>query len=129
MAVADVVTLAQARLQLNMDDPSDTTDDAEVEFYIQVASDWISTQVSASDLTRPAVQMATLELIDHLWESQRGPGVDPLDDQGSFTLGLKGFAIPNRVAELLAPFASTTAPLGAFPIASTFPDPADRIVW
>ncbi len=115
-----LVTLAQAKTHLDI---TDTENDDELQFFVSTANEWIATKCGTS--TAYPVRMGTLELVRHLWESQRGPGFASLDDDsdGSFSLGLLGFAIPTRVLELIAPFmtALTPAPLMSFPVAADWP--------
>lgn len=116
------VDLTKAKLHLNID-AADTSDDTELTFFVQAANEWIATQVD--DVTPTPVQLATLELIRHWWDSQRGPATQ-VDDEG-FSLGLLGFAIPTRVKELLGPYLSGSgsapaAPAGSFPDALPWPD-------
>jgi len=50
--------------------------------------------------TLPApIRTAVLELVSHLWRPQRGTAARPADD------GPPGYLIPNRVRELLDPYA------------------------
>jgi len=118
----DQVTLSLARRHLNFDD-DEHTDDAELGFFLIAANEWMAAAVT--DLTPAPVLLGTLELIRHWWETQRGPGFDgTLSDDGT-GLGLRGFAIPNRVRELISPWAApaaTGAPLGSFPDAPRWPD-------
>lgn len=114
------VTLEQARLHLQFD-PTDTDEDDELQFFIDAANEWVEQAVT--DTTPTPVQLGTLELLRHWWESQRGPANLDLDPDSG--LGLRGFSIPNRVRELLAPWAtgtSTGAPVGSFPDAPSWPD-------
>lgn len=120
------VDLTQAKVHLNID-LTDTTDDAELQFFVDAANEWIATQVAAADLTAKPVQLGTLELVRHWWDSQRGPAGGVLDDSENWHLGLLGFAIPTRVRELIGPYrssASTAAATGSFPDAPTWPDSA-----
>lgn len=124
------VTLAQARQHLNFD-PDDVADDDELTFFVQAANEWIAHNVS--DTTPTPVQLGTLELIRHWWETQRGPGFSGgLSDDTDAEMGLRGFAIPNRVRELISPWAVGTAtgvPAASFPAAACWPDPISRTVW
>jgi hypothetical protein len=60
-----------------------------------------------------AFNLAARILLAHLWETQQGPGQRPVMGAGGFdaatqsyhNVGL-GFAIPNRVVEIMAPYAS-----------------------
>lgn len=116
------IGLADAKRHLNIDEDDDT-DDEEIDFFVAVANEWIATQVT--DTTPAPVRNATLELVRHLWDSQRGPAALDLDADG-FSLGLLGFAIPTRVKELLGPYLTGTAPpaaTGSFPDAADWPDP------
>lgn len=118
------VTLAQAKLHLNID-LTDTTDDTELQFFVDAANEWIATQVPTANLNAKPVQLGTLELVRHWWDSQRGPAAAVLDDSENWHLGLLGFAIPTRVRELIGPYrssVSTAAPTGSFPDAACWPD-------
>lgn len=58
-----------------------------------------------------AFNAAARIILDHLWETQRGPSARPTmsgDDPTTDTYGL-GFAIPNRAAELMGPYTVETA--------------------
>lgn len=54
----------------------------------------------------PAVRLATLELVRHMWESQSGGGGDRPDYPGQEfdQAPSAGYLVPNRVAELLRPY-------------------------
>jgi hypothetical protein len=60
--------------------------------------------------TPPAFNAAARIILDHLWATQRGPSTRPSlsGEETTETYGL-GFAVPNRAAELLAPYALETA--------------------
>lgn len=58
-----------------------------------------------------SIELAALELLRHLWKTQRGavqgrPGVrgEPIDPQQTQATAGAGYAFPNRVQELLQPF-------------------------
>ena len=128
LPVSTTVDLDRAKAHLNFDD-DDTEDDVELQAMLDAATEWVATQVS--DLTPAPVRLAIMELLRHFWDSQRGPAGGPLDeDTGeTFSLGLLGFSIPNRVKELLAPYVtgrSIPAPASSFPDALDWPDP---VVW
>jgi hypothetical protein len=54
----------------------------------------------------PAIADAAADIIQHLWETQRGPSVmPPLGGDETVTLPGWGYAIPNRAAEKLSPYA------------------------
>lgn len=112
------VDLDDLKLHLNI---TGTDDDTELQDTLEVAEAWVATQVS--DTTAAPVRRAIMELARHLWETQRGPAAGPLDEDGS--LGTFGFAIPNRVSELLRPYLPASAPTGSFPDARQFPDQID----
>lgn len=59
--------------------------------------------------TPPAFNRAAAIILDHLWQTQHGPSTRPsmAGDETGTDYGL-GFAIPNRAAELLAPYAAET---------------------
>lgn len=116
------ITLAEAREQLNV---TTYDDDLELGLYVDAANAWIATRVPDTSLA--PVRLASLFLVDHWWESQRGPVGTPLSDEGPVVLNGRAYAIPNRVLELLGPFLSTTiaVPMGSFPDAVGFPDPVE----
>ena len=68
---------------------------------------WYSVVYQAGFTTLPAdLVLAVKELVRHLWSPQRGPGRVPgpaVDLQPP-----AGYALPNRVLELLAPYQQTT---------------------
>jgi len=71
-----------------------------------IRGDITVTYTAGFDTVPQAVWLATLIIGAHLWETQRGS--QPLPLQGSDPDVLPsgaGFAIPNRAAELLAPYA------------------------
>jgi hypothetical protein len=54
----------------------------------------------------PAFNEAARIILEHLWQTQHGPSVRPsFGGEDEVTLPGFGFAIPNRAAELLSPFA------------------------
>ena len=120
------ITINEALDQLNVSLSS--PDVPEIELYMDAANEWVATRVT--DTSPAPVKVATLILLDHLWETQRGPSSNPVDTETG-TPYTFGFAIPNRVLELLAPYmnAGTGAkPASAsysFPDAVAFPDPAE----
>lgn len=120
------ITIDQALSQLNME----SVDDApELELYVDAANEWVATRVS--DTSPAPVRLATLMLLDHLWETQRGPASNPVDEELG-TPSTFGFAVPNRVLELLAPYMSSGT--GTKPAASTFSFPdavahPDPVEW
>lgn len=58
------------------------------------------TFVAGYATTPPDITQATLVLVQHLWETQRGP-----DRQGGRgTIDQTAFSMPNRVMELLSPY-------------------------
>ena len=119
------ITLEEALAQLNIDSPDDET---ELGLYIDAANEWVAKRVS--DTSPAPVRLATLMLLDHLWETQRGPASNPVDEEMG-TPATFGFAVPNRVLELLAPYMSAgsgskpAASTYSFPDAVAFPDPAE----
>lgn len=116
------ITLADALEKLNI--PNDSSEVYEVSDYMDAANEWIAEKVT--DTSPAPVKLATLFLLDHLWSLQRGPAVaNPIDDYGVGFIGSPGFAIPNRVLELIAPYITKTGPLYSFPDAVAFPDPVE----
>lgn len=120
------ITLDEALAQLNIERGDD---DEEVELYVAAANEWVETRVS--DTSPSPVKLATLLLVDHLWATKRGPVGSPVDEDTG-TPYTFGFAIPNRVLELLAPY--MTAGIGAKPAAATFSFPdavahPDPVEW
>lgn len=130
------VSVDEALEQLNTD--AGSVDAGELQLYVDAANEWVDGRIGqpgwmsvADAAVRPnVVKLATLFLVDHLWESQRGPAASPLSgaEEGG-TLVLSGFAIPNRVRELLQD--NTTARVGSggpsfsFPDAVGWPDPVE----
>lgn len=128
------VTVAEALEQLNTD--AGSVDAGELQLYVDAANEWVDGRIGqpgfisvADAAARPnVVKLATLFLIDHLWESQRGPAGSPLGDDYASPLVVvngRGFAIPNRVLELLHSDATKPAAVGSFPAASSWPDPVE----
>lgn len=120
------VTSDEAREHLNL---TETEDELELDLYVNAANEWVATKVSDSDVDAYAVKLATLFLIQHLWNSsQRGPTTIAVDGELVTVTGV-GYAIPNRVAELLQPYLARTSPTYSFPDAVAWPDsveyPAD----
>lgn len=116
------VTLQEALDQLN-DDQSDNL--VEVSLYVDAANEWIEARVS--DTSPAPVRLATLFLIEHWWQSQRGPASAPFEDGDPIVFNGRSYAIPNRVLEILGPYLldDTTTPQFSFPDAVAFPDPAE----
>lgn len=111
------VTIDEAIDHLNI---TEREDQVEVELYVNAANDWVATKVADPDAY--AVKLATLFLIQHLWNSsQRGPTAVSLDDEIVTVTGT-GYAIPNRVRELLQPYLAGTSPTYSFPDAAAWPD-------
>jgi hypothetical protein len=101
------VTLAQAKDRL---DVVTSADDAQLQLYVDAANTWVAARVS--DTAPAPVVLGTLLLIEHWWAWPVGAPAD----EASF--GGRGFAIPNRVKELLDPYLSaTSAPTSGFPAA------------
>lgn len=119
------VTIDEVLEQLNMEDaPPDQL--GEVSLYMDAANEWISDHVADTFATRATVKLATLFLVEHLWDSsQRGPASAPIAGEDLVTVSGVGYAIPNRVKELLDAYLTTTAPTYSFPDAVAFPDPAE----
>lgn len=114
------ITLDEALDVLNI--PGSTEDVAEISLYMDAANEWIATRIT--DTSPNPVKLATLFLLDHLWQSQRGPASTPLSDE-MVTVGSIGYAIPNRVLELIEPYRTKAAPTYSFPDAVAFPDPVE----
>lgn len=120
------ITIEEALDQLNVSMSS--PDVAEITLYMDAANEWVATRVS--DTSPAPVKVATLILLDHLWETQRGPATSPLSDE-MVTVASAGYAIPNRVLELLAPYMTLgvgsrpAAVSYSFPSAVAFPDPVE----
>lgn len=111
-----VITIDEAFDQLNLDDPNDY---AEVALYAGAVNEWITDRVA--DTSKEYVRLAALFFIDHLWTSQRGPSRTPLSSE-SITVGGQGYAVPNRVLELLDPGLARAEATGSFPSAGGWPD-------
>lgn len=58
------------------------------------------TFVAGYATTPPDVTQATLLLVQHLWETQRGPAVSG----GRLMAGSDAYSMPNRVMEILSPY-------------------------
>lgn len=69
------------------------------------------TYVAGREVVPDAVRLATLIIAAHLWETQRENSPTPVDgnDFGQDVPFGLGFAIPNRAASLLEPFALAPA--------------------
>jgi hypothetical protein len=52
----------------------------------------------------PAISLASKIIIQHLWETQRGPSAQPGVGGDEMAITLAGFAVPNRALEVLAPY-------------------------
>lgn len=118
-----IITLDEAIAHLNMDDAA-ASDLLELELFIDAAEEWVTAKVT--DTTAATVKLATLMLIGHWWETQRGPASNPLNANEFVSVSSPGYAIPNRVKELLGLFAVTTADAtGSFPDAVAWPDPVE----
>lgn len=122
------ITVDEAVAELNLDDDDDIDVGAELGLYVDAANEWVALKVA--DLTRAAaspnvIRLATLFLVDHLWEAQRGPATQPLPGDEVVVVAGKGYAIPNRVRELLQPFTARTEARGSFPTAGWWPDPVE----
>ncbi len=116
------ITLADAKAHLNI--PSDEhDDDVELEFFVNVANEWIEEEVADPDSYR--AQLATRMLVAHWWETQRGPAGGVLDDGGGAAPG-SWYSIPNKVKELLPEkHSAASTPQGSFPEAVAWPDPVE----
>ena len=121
------ITLDQAKLQLNIQS-ADTTDDVELQFYVDATNAWMATKVV--DTTPAPVVLATRILLGHLWETQRGPTSSPYTGAEDLTVVGAGYAIPNRVLELIDPYRSKvttkTTPTYSFPDAVAWPDSVEN---
>ena len=118
------ITVDEAKTQLNI---TGSGDEAELTLYVAAANEWVATRVA--DTSPSPVKLATLMLVDHLWETQRGPATNPIDETGNpYAFG---FAIPNRVLELIAPYMTSgfgskpAASSYSFPDAVAYPDPVE----
>lgn len=122
------VTIPEAYRHLNIESGEHAN---EVDLFVDAANEWVASRIgqpgwisATAAAARPnIIKVATLFLISHLWESQRGPAASPLDGDLATTGGLLGFAIPNRVAELLQDSSTTATPKHSFPDAASWPDP------
>lgn len=115
------ITLDDALDVLNV--PADSEDLAEIALYVDVVNTWMASRIA--DTSPSPVTLATLFLLEHLWQSQRGPGSgSPLDGAESVIVGSVGYAIPNRVLELIDPYRTKASPTYSFPDAVAYPDPA-----
>jgi hypothetical protein len=122
------VDIDQAAAQLNIAVPDDPSPElTELELYVDAANEWMAEKVYVDDLGAAPVILATLFLIGHLWESQRGPASTPLNADEVVFVSRTGFAIPNYVLELIQPYLMASAltgggPAFSFPDAYAFPD-------
>lgn len=116
------VILAEAIEQLNMED--DSPDLGELVLYVDAANEWVATKVTGTSAPS-AVKLATLILVAHLWETQRGPASSPLAGDDQIVVAGWGYAIPNRVKELIAPDVGRATATGSFPDARAWPDAAE----
>ena len=116
------VTLEDALDHLNI---TTRYEDGEVSLYVAAANEWIAERVS--DTSPTPIKLATLFLIGHWWDSQRGPVGTPIDDGDLVTFNGRAYAIPNRVLEILGPWllSEHTEPVYSFPDAVAFPDPVE----
>lgn len=117
------VSLEEALDQLNITDSE--TDLEEVQLYVDAANEWVATKVT--DTTPAPVRLATLFLVDHLWESQRGPAAVPFGEE-DLVVASRGYAVPNRVRQLLEPYLAATSrnvPTYSFPDAVAWADPVE----
>lgn len=120
------ITFNEAVAQLNYQ--HGPTDPTELNLYIDAANEWVAMRVA--DTSPAPVKLATLLLLDHLWNTQRGGAFTPVDEETG-TPYTFGFAVPNRVLELLAPYmargagANPASASHAFPDAAGWPDPVE----
>lgn len=108
--------------------PGDAEGIARLQPFVDAANDWIASK--APDTTPAAVvDLATKFLIEHWYESQRGPSAVVVGEEVVYVDG-RGYAIPNRVAQLLG-LGAPSSPSGAssFPDARGWPDPVERCWW
>lgn len=107
------------------DDPSAAI---ELQLYVDAANEWLESKVT--DTTPSRVILAGLFLIEHWWNSQRGPASNPLGD-GDFAVVGSSFAIPNRVLELIDDYLisnSSSTPTGSFPDSVAWPDSVETAI-
>jgi hypothetical protein len=62
------------------------------------------TYVAGRAIVPPAIRLAALIIVGHLWETQRGATPAALAQGAEEAPVLAGFALPNRALELLRPF-------------------------
>lgn len=117
------ITVDEALVHLNIDDIDDA---AELSLFVEAANEWIAERVVDTAPT-PILTLASLFLVEHWWESQRGPVGTPVDDGDPLVFNGRSYAIPNRVLEILGPWLldETAAPEFSFPDAVAFPDPVE----
>lgn len=96
----------------HLQDDEAELDEDELGFFLDTASEWVAKKVPS--LSPNPVRMAILNLVEHLWDTQRGPAAGPLDPE-TLTRPGAGYAIPNRVAQMIAPYMTGSAPRGSFP--------------
>jgi hypothetical protein len=120
------VTLDEALDQLNIEDASDV---AEIQLYVDAANEWVDRRIGVAGWVASTevntIKLATLFLVDHLWESQRGPAATPLGGDEFVQVASRSFAVPNRVIDLLRDPSRNAAAAHAFPDACAWPDPAE----
>lgn len=112
------ITLDDAKKQLNK---TSVTDDAELQFFVDAANEWIADQVADDDTF--TAKLATRMLVEHWWQTQRGPaGGGVLDGSASDRDYWR--TIPPNVKELLPGKQRTaTTPRHSFPDPGDWPDP------
>lgn len=122
------ITLREAYDELNIDAGAEAP--VEVALYVAAANEWIAKKVTDPTAAASApVKVATLMLLDHLWQSQRGPSGVAMPGEEMVEVRGVGFAIPNRVLELIEPYMVRVRPSGSFPDATCWPDPVERVRW
>lgn len=114
-----VITVAESFEQVNSASPNDYD---ELALYTAGVNEWIEDRVT--DTSKAYVKVAALFFVDHLWTSQRGPSGTPLSEE-TIEVGGLGYAVPNRVLELLDPGLARAAPVGSFPTSRGWPDPVE----
>lgn len=120
------VTLDEVVGQLDLDVGDDLVE-VELPLLVDAANEWVAGKVTATEaVAKPSlVRLATIWLVGFWWEAQRGQGATTLIGDELVTINGIGFAIPNKVADLLVAVHEKPGPTGSFPAAAAWPDPVE----
>lgn len=114
------VTIDEAAAHLNV--PMDSEEIGKIRLFTDAANEWIANKIT--DTSPAVVKLATLFLLEHFWESQRGPAFTPLAGDEMVEVDGTSYSIPNRVLELIHDYRVKATPTGSFPDAPCWPEPA-----